>query len=648
MIITWPTIDWSPRLAAGLLLVAALLRFAHACHAPLVARLQRRIAAYFGGDGWVNLGTAQAPSYAQACEALACAVCDATRINGGVVSVGCGTTGRELAWLADRYACSVTGVDAAARDQVFKDPRLRLFKGSAHELVRLCGTGHGRVVAVDCAYHFVEFELFLKEAFRTLAPGGRLSFSHVCGRGLPRQLCRLLGVHVVSSIDALKRCVARAGFVSVEVRVLPGILERWRLACGGRLAYVVVTADRPASKTPRPRVAVVGGGLSGLASAFRLRRAGCAVTLFERSPQLGLARHEWRGAHGVVDVPLRMLGEGYYTSLLRLCRDARVATTRARVDCSFTTGEDVIAYSKSRLGNLGQLRRVGLMNALRLDRALRCTSKGSWGSFLNSHDLKDANPAVALLNAQLSWVLSASYEAVRHTPAAAILEYVRGLSLSLKTCVAGGRNHVVRITPSIRALERALSFGCDVRLNRAVCVEKERVIDGVQYDAVVVATSPGCTRSVLPGRADLAVFDEFKSETRSLVLHRDASLMPSHKRDWRALNVMCASPNEAASLTVWLNAFYPEMQFEGDVFETWAPRKAPLHVVAEVALPRVVQTADQARLHAAIAALQGRGGVHFAGAHAVPGMGLLEQACAAGDAAAADVVVGLRARGFAC
>jgi len=645
MITPWPALAWDPRPAAALLLVAALT---HACHAPLVARLQRRIAAYFGGDGWVNLGTAQAPSYAQACEALACAVCDLTRIDGGVLSVGCGATGRELAWLADRYECSVTGVDAAARDQVFKDPRLRLFKGGAHELVHLCGTGHGRVVAIDCAYHFVEFELFLVEAFCTLRPGGRLSFSHVCGRGLPRQLCRVLGVHTIESIDALKRCATRAGFVNIEIRVLPNILERWRLACGGRLAYIVVTADRPASKTPRPRVAVVGGGLSGLASAFRLRRAGCAVTLFERSPQLGLARHEWRGAHGVVDVPLRMLGEGYYASLLKLCRDARVATTRARVDCSFTNGEDAIAYSKSRLGNLGQLRRVGLRNALRLDRALRCTSKGSWGAFLKSHDLHDASPAVALLNAQLSWVLSASYEAVRATPAAAILEYVRGLSLSLKTCVAGGRNHVVRITPSIRALERSLSFGINVRLNWAVCVQSERFIDGVQYDAVIVATPPGRTRSVLPGREDLSMFDAFRTETRSLVLHRDARLMPPHKRDWRALNVTCASQHEASSLTVWLNAFYPELDFKGDVFETWAPQTAPASVIAEVALPRIIQSTDQARLHAEIAALQGRGGVHFAGAHAVPGMGLLEQACAAGDAAAAGAVVGLRARGFAC
>ena len=53
-------------------------------------------------------------------------------------------------------------------------------------------------------------------------------------------------------------------------------------------------------------------------------------------------------------------------------------------------------------------------------------------------------------------------------------------------------------------------------------------------------------------------------------------------------------------------------------------------------------------LHAGIAALQGRNGIYFAGAHVVPGMGLLEQACAAGDAAADGVVRSLRAGGFEC
>ena len=154
-----------------------------------------------------------------------------------------------------------------------------------------------------------------------------------------------------------------------------------------------------------------------------------------------------------------MVGEVYYLSLLNLCRDASVCTTRATVDCSFTLGSgDVVAYSRSKLGNLLQLRRIGLWNALRLDRALKASYDGNWGSFLSRHRLDETNAAVSMLNAQLSWVLSASRTAVEGTPAASILGYARGLTLSLKTCLVGSRNFVSRITPSIGALERALSL----------------------------------------------------------------------------------------------------------------------------------------------------------------------------------------------
>ena len=39
--------------------------------------------------------------------------------------------------------------------------------------------------------------------------------------------------------------------------------------------------------TFRPRVAVVGGGLAGLAAAVAAARAGAAVTVFERSKEPG-------------------------------------------------------------------------------------------------------------------------------------------------------------------------------------------------------------------------------------------------------------------------------------------------------------------------------------------------------------------------
>ena len=347
--LAWPSA--SPRLVAGAVLLVIVWHLARGAHSRLIASLQRRVAHKLGGNGWTNLGAAGAPSYEAACEALASSICDSTmKVDGPIMSVGCGSSGKELAWLAERYDTCVVGVDATAAVKTFADPRIRLLRGRADDL--RCGLRcHGLVVAVDCAYHF-ELNSFLSEAFKTLKPGGLLRFSHVCGSvpGLG-----LLGVRT-TSLDQLQRALSVNGFEDIDIRILPNVLERWNLAFGGRLTYVIVSARRPESDKPQPRVAIVGGGLSGLTSAFRLRRAGCAVTLFERAPSLGLSRNEWRGPHGVVDVPLRMVGEGYYLSLLNLCRDAAVSTTRATVDCSFTLGSGaVVAYSRSKLGNLLQL-----------------------------------------------------------------------------------------------------------------------------------------------------------------------------------------------------------------------------------------------------------------------------------------------------
>jgi NADPH-dependent glutamate synthase beta subunit-like oxidoreductase len=64
-------------------------------------------------------------------------------------------------------------------------------------------------------------------------------------------------------------------------------------------------AFAPVEASRRERVAVVGGGPSGLAAAFHLRRRGYAVTLFEARPELGgLMRHgipSYRLARSVLD-----------------------------------------------------------------------------------------------------------------------------------------------------------------------------------------------------------------------------------------------------------------------------------------------------------------------------------------------------------
>ena len=172
------------------------------------------------------------------------------KVDGPILSVGCGSSGKELAWLAERYDTSVIGVDATAPVKTFADPRIRLLRGRADDLQ--CGSRcHGLVVAVDCAYHF-HLDSFLSEAFKTLKPGGLLRFSHVCGSvvGLG-----LLGVRT-TSLDCLQRALSVNGFEDIDIRILPNVLERWNLAFGGRLTYVIVRARRPESDKPRPRVAI--------------------------------------------------------------------------------------------------------------------------------------------------------------------------------------------------------------------------------------------------------------------------------------------------------------------------------------------------------------------------------------------------------
>ena len=132
------------------------------------------------------------------------------------------------------------------------------------------------------------------------------------------------------------------------------------------------------------------------------------------------------------------------------------------------------------------------------------------------------------------------------------------------------------------------------------------------------------------------------------VLHADARLMPTDRRDWRALNVTGGDGDGgAAMLTVWLNRYYPEHAFDGDVFQTWNPHVEPeadRRLSPDLRLPRVVQSwPETPKIQARVAELQGVGGFYFAGAHAVPGMGLLEQACQAGEIAAARVLADLAA-----
>ena len=75
------------------------------------------------------------------------------------------------------------------------------------------------------------------------------------------------------------------------------------------------------------------------------------MTVFERSERLGFAGQGLVTAGGgVVDVPLRMIGQGYYDALEATCADLGVRTSRARVDCSFALADSTVVPRATRGG----------------------------------------------------------------------------------------------------------------------------------------------------------------------------------------------------------------------------------------------------------------------------------------------------------
>jgi uncharacterized protein len=326
------------------------------------------------------------------------------------------------------------------------------------------------------------------------------------------------------------------------------------------------------------RIAVIGGGISGLTAGYVLSRAD-RVTLFEADRRLGGHADTHLVGPVPVDTGFIVYNERTYPLLTRLFAELGVRTRASEMSMSVRCAGCGLHYAGQRGpgGLAAGLRRGGgrflrlLADVPRFHRAARrllvsdtAPSDLTFGEFLNEGGFSgyfQAHFALPLVAAV--WSCPAG-TALRY-PARylfAFLAHHGMLSVSgsppWRTVTGGSRRYVeraagrlacVRLGVPVRAVRR-YPDGAEVR---------DASGQAHQFDAVVIATHPDQALALLAPAtpAERAVLGAFRYTPNPALLHSDARLLPDHpgvRASWNYELGNCrARPGGAVRISYDLN-----------------------------------------------------------------------------------------------
>lgn len=403
------------------------------------------------------------------------------------------------------------------------------------------------------------------------------------------------------------------------------------------------------------RIAVVGAGLSGLAAAWWLAKAGHRVTLHERHDAPGFTAHSLAVEGAVrgerVDVPLRVFYPGYYPTLMQLYEELGAPSEPVSYAGSFLDGnrELYFRYRNLRWGDrsigiwapqdalLGRRAwRIGA-GLLRLRTIVRRTAQrqGPQGlptiGELAEAERLDADLVEGFLLPVIATIATCTLADARRFPADVVLGYVtRGLASQAVRRASGGADAVqARLVAGIPELR------CRARI-AAVRAEASGAtlhhLDGrtETYDHIVLATQANQALGLLaaPSEEEARLLGSFGYVPVHVVTHRDPAVMPRRRRDWSPVNLQLLPGTPSPVSTIWVNAVQPALRQAPDVFQTVAPAQPPRDVIGEARFERPVVTAGSAAAWSRLGRLAAQPSrrVWFCGAYAASGIPLLESA----------------------
>jgi predicted NAD/FAD-binding protein len=392
------------------------------------------------------------------------------------------------------------------------------------------------------------------------------------------------------------------------------------------------------------RIAVIGGGISGLASAWLLGRR-YEVTLFERNHYVGGHSNTMtvEGSRGPVsvDTGFVVFNERNYPELTALFRHLDVASQDTDMTFSASIGNGRMEYAGTDLNTLfaqrSNLLRPRFLrmvrDILRFNRHAKTLLDTDWvpdvslGDYLFTEGY-GAGFRDDYLLPMAAAIWSCPTRKMLDFPLVSFLNFFRNHGLldltnrpQWRTVTGGSREYVRRILDG---------FNGKVHTGAPVVLVRRRP-DGVhvrcadgrveRFDQVVMACHADEALSLIetPTEAEEQVLGAFRYQPNRTLLHTDARLMPRRRAVWSSWNYMAqesgdGSPN--VSVTYWMNRLHRLPEDEGPYLVSLNPLTDPRdeHIIREMTYEHPVFDTAAMAAQKRVPGIQGADRLYFCGA----------------------------------
>ena len=373
-----------------------------------------------------------------------------------------------------------------------------------------------------------------------------------------------------------------------------------------------VRDGKGADSAQKPKVLIVGSGISGLSAAWFLSPR-FHTTLIEERPRLGMGRFGAQvdtlsGSRGV-DMPVRIFNNLLYPFLSRLCEAAAVPVRRVNHAASYLD-EQNNCYFRYTNFNFGPLRLI-------LPRALPAQVK--WGWFiLNQLRRIRSDFGPALMEGELEQVSVEEFFKRHAFPAKFRTHFFEPVFAAICTCsisqlntypvgvllrsllILSGTSPMRRFIGGTSTIEQVLAKKIDqTRLMtqaKALQIFQDRVelqteTGTERFDHVVFATQAHRLLKMqveLPSEEKRLLSQIDYSHTR-VVVHKDEELFGPRK-NWNGVIYQLDPGRELPGATAWINAIESGLEDDAQIFQTVHPpsRLDDKKILAEAEMDRPV------------------------------------------------------------